>query len=207
MLNRYARAVVTRILTPVARLLLAARVSPDAVTVLGTLGVVVGALAFYPRGNFFVGTLVVTAFAFSDTVDGVMARLSGRPSVWGAFLDSSLDRVGDAAIFAGLLLWFAGPADNQPMAGLTLWCLVAGSLTSYVKARAEGLGMRADVGIAERADRLVLILVVTGLDGLGVPYVLAVGLWLLAVASLVTIAQRVALVRRQALAPGTGERG
>lgn len=199
MLNRYARAFFTKVLTPVARLLLRAGVSPDVVTVVGTLGVCVGALAFYPRGEFFVGTLVITAFVFSDMVDGAMARMSGRSSTWGAFLDSTLDRIGDGAVFGGLVLWFAAE-QNILMASLALWCLVVGSVVSYARARAEGLGMTANVGVAERADRLVAILVATGLDGLGVPYVQALALWLLAVASLLTVAQRVVVVRRQALA-------
>ena len=200
MLNRFARALFTRLLTPVARLLLRARVSPDVVTVIGTLGVCAGALGFYPRGHFFVGTLVITAFVFSDLVDGTMARLSGRSSRWGAFLDSTLDRVGDAAVFGSLVLWFSGNGDDPVLGAVALYCLAAGSVVPYAKARAEGLGMRADVGVAERADRLVLILVTTGLSGLGVPFVLEAALWLLAAASTVTVLQRMIVVRRQALA-------
>ena len=87
-------------------------------TIVGTLGVCVGALAFYPRHSFFWGTIVITAFVFSDTIDGIMARLSGRSGNWGAYLDSTLDRVGDAAIFGGLVLWYAGDgrdtADGRP---------------------------------------------------------------------------------------------
>jgi CDP-diacylglycerol---glycerol-3-phosphate 3-phosphatidyltransferase len=203
MLNRYARAFFTKVFTPVARLFLKLGISPDVVTVVGTLGVCFGALAFYPRGgsNFFWGTLVVTAFVFSDTVDGVMARMSGRSGQWGAYLDSTLDRVGDAAIFGGLVLWYAGRGDDFVMAGLALACLILGSVVSYAKARAEGLGFTANVGIAERADRLVAVLVTTGLVGLGLPeVVLTVVLALLAVASLVTVVQRMLTVRRQALA-------
>jgi CDP-diacylglycerol--glycerol-3-phosphate 3-phosphatidyltransferase len=202
MLNRFARALFTRLLTPVARVLLAAGVSPDVVTIVGTLGVCVGALAFYPRGAFFWGTIVITAFVFSDTVDGIMARLSQRSSSWGAFLDSTLDRVGDAAVFGGLVLHFA--RSEQPgdeiRATLALACLVLGGVVSYARARAEGLGMTASVGIAERADRLVTVLVATGLVGVGVPRVLlTVVLALLALASLVTVVQRMLTVRRQAL--------
>lgn len=169
-------------------------------TLIGTLGVCLGALLLFPRGEFFWGTIVVTAFIFSDLVDGTMARMSERSSRWGAFFDSSLDRVGDAAVFGGILLWYADAGDDLLMVALTLWCLVSGAVVSYVKARAEGLGMTADVGIAERADRLVLALVVTGLDGLGVPYVQAIGFWILAVAAAVTVVQRMLVVRRQALA-------
>lgn len=201
MLNKYARAFFTKVFTPVARLLLKLGISPDVVTVVGTLGVCVGALAFYPRHEFFWGTVVVTLFVFSDTVDGVMARMSGRSGNWGAYLDSTLDRVGDAAVFGGLVLWYAGRGDNFLMAGLALACLILGSVVSYAKARAEGLGWNANVGIAERADRLVAVLVTTGLVGLGLPeVVLGVVLALLALASLVTVVQRVLLVRRQALA-------
>ena len=112
MLNRFARALVTRLLSPIAGVLLRWGVSPDAVTIVGTLGVVAGALGFYPRGEFLIGTIVIAVFVFSDTIDGIMARRSGRSSRWGAFLDSSLDRVGDAAVFGGLLLYYAGPGED-----------------------------------------------------------------------------------------------
>ena len=201
MLNKYARALFTTIFTPVARLLLKLGVSPDVVTIVGTLGVCVGALGFYPRHEFFWGTVVVTLFVFSDTVDGVMARMSGRSGNWGAYLDSTLDRFGDAAVFGGLVLWYAGGGDDDLMAALALACLILGSVVSYAKARAEGLGWTANVGIAERADRLVAVLVATGLVGLGLPDVLlTVVLALLALASLVTVVQRMLTVRRQALA-------
>ena len=199
MLNRFARAIFTRIFTPVARGLVRAGVSPDVVTIIGTLGVVAGALVFYPKGEFFLGTVVITAFVFSDLIDGTMARMSEHPSSWGAFLDSTLDRLGDAAVFGGLVLWFAGRGDDLVLAGVSLYNLAAGAAVSYAKARAEGLGMTADVGIAERADRLVAILVATGLSGLGVPYLQEATLWLLAVASTITLAQRIIVVRRQAL--------
>lgn len=200
MLNRYARAFFTKVFTPLAKLLVRLGVSPDIVTVIGTLGVCVGALFFYPRGELLIGTLVITAFIFSDTLDGVMARLSGRSSTWGAFLDSTLDRIGDAAIFGGLVLWYAGDGADTVMAGLALACLILGMVTSYAKARAEGLGMTANVGIAERAERLVVVLVATGFVGWFLPViVLKVVLSLLAVASLVTVLQRMLTVRRQAL--------
>ena len=202
MLNRFARALFTKLFTPLARLFLRLGISPDVVTLVGTLGVSLGALAFYPRGEFFLGTLIITLFVFSDTIDGVMARMSGRSSKWGAYLDSTLDRVGDAAIFGALVMYYAGDGANTLMAALALACLILGSVVSYAKARAEGLGMTANVGIAERADRLVAVLVTTGLVGLGLPeVVLTVVLALLAVASLVTVLQRILTVRRQALGP------
>ena len=201
MLNRFARALFTRLLTPVATLLLRAGVSPDVVTLVGTFGVAAGALACYPGGHLLAGTLVITAFVFADTVDGIMARQSGRSSSWGAYLDSTLDRVGDAAVFGGLVLWFAGGGNDRLAATLALACLTLGSIVSYAKARAEGLGMTANVGIAERADRLVAVLAATGLVGLGLPrMLLTVVLAVLAVASLVTVVQRILEVRRQAFA-------
>jgi len=196
-----------RLLHPVARVLLRAGVGPDAVTFVGTAGVCAGALSFFPRGELFWGTIVVTAFVFSDMVDGQMARMSGRSSRWGAFLDSTLDRVGDAAVFGGLAVWYFGGGDDTVHACVALYALVMGTVVSYAKARAEGLSMTANVGIAERADRLVAVLVAAGLSGMGLPYVLPVVLWGLAAASTITVVQRVWAVRAQALAldrPGTG---
>lgn len=200
MLNRFARALFTRIFTPIAAFLVRRGVSPDVVTLVGTLGVVAGALGFFPRGEFFWGTIVITCFVFSDLVDGTMARMSGRSSRWGAWLDSTLDRVGDAAVFGGIALWFAGGGDDLLLVALCVYCLSTGAVVSYARARAEGLGMTAAVGVTERADRLVVVLVATGLDGLGVPYVQALALWYVAVGSTITIGQRALVVRRQALA-------
>jgi CDP-diacylglycerol---glycerol-3-phosphate 3-phosphatidyltransferase len=200
---RRLRKVVARVVDPVADALLKAGVSPDAVTVLGTVGVVVAALTLYPRGYLLVGTLVITLFVLSDLLDGTMARRSGRTSSWGAFLDSTLDRFGDGAIFAGIILYLAGRGEDPVGAVLALACLVLGSIVPYARARAEGLGMRADVGIAERADRLVVVLTTTALVGLGLPpAVLTVVLGVLALASLVTVVQRIVFVRQQFRAAG-----
>ncbi|MFF4777229.1 phosphatidylinositol phosphate synthase [Microtetraspora fusca] len=195
------RPVVTRVLTPLGRVLARHGISPDVVTAVGTLGVVAAALTLFPMGHLFWGALAITIFVLADLLDGVLARMSGGTgSKWGAFLDSTLDRLGDAAIFSGLILHFI--LEDEPeivLAGVALFCLVAGALVSYAKARAEGLGMTANVGIAERGERLVVILVATGLSGLGVPYILAAGLWLLAAASAVTVVQRMVHVYRQAV--------
>jgi CDP-diacylglycerol--glycerol-3-phosphate 3-phosphatidyltransferase len=210
MLNRFARALFTRIFTPVARLLISLGVSPDVVTVIGTLGVCAGALVFFPRGQLFAGVLVITAFVFSDTIDGNMARQLGRSSKWGAFLDSSLDRFGDAAVFGGLILYYNndhydGPGGSDLGLVLALACLTLGSIVSYLRARAEAVGLKADVGIAERADRLVSTLLAAGLCGVGwLPdIVLVVVLGLLAVASAYTAIQRIVYVRSQVLALAT----
>lgn len=200
---RRLRRIMAHVVDPVADALLRAGVSPDAVTVIGTVGVVVAALTLYPLGYLFVGTLVITVFVLSDLLDGTMARRSGRTSSWGAFLDSTLDRFGDGAIFVALVLYLAGRGEDPVGAVLALACLVLGSIVPYTRARAEGLGMRADVGIAERADRLVVVLTTTAFVGLGLPpQVLTVVLGVLALASLVTVVQRVAHVRRQFLAAG-----
>lgn len=202
MLNRYARAFFTRVLTPTAQFLLRRGVGPDTVTLVGTLGVVVSALALFPRGDFFWGTIAVTSFIFSDLLDGTMARLAGKVSKWGAFLDATMDRFGDAAIFGGLAYYFAW-AHNRPMLILALVCLVSGAITSYARAKAESLGYECAVGFVERGERLVVSLVATGLDGLGVPFVQAIALWALAFGSTATVVQRILYVRKQAIAAGT----
>ncbi len=203
MLDKF-RVIFDAVFTPIARALLRLGVSPDAVTVVGTLGVSSMALYFFPQGILGWGTLAITAFVFSDMIDGIMARLSGRTSPFGAFLDSTLDRIGDAAIFAGLILYFAGPhvvGTDEPglYQALATYCLVSGGITSYARARAESLGFTASVGIAERADRLVLILFAAGLsDFLELPVLLFGALWILAAASTVTVLQRIWVVRQQA---------
>jgi len=200
MMERF-RAFWAKVFTPVARLFLRLGISPDAVTIVGTVGLSAGALIFFPRGDFLVGVLVCTAFVFSDLVDGLMARMSDQSSSWGAFLDSTLDRLGDAAIFAGLAMYYVGPGDSDLLAALSIYCLVAGSLTSYARARAESLGMQAKVGIAERSDRLVAILVATGLaDIFNVLALIPITLAALAVASTITVLQRIMSVRSQARA-------
>lgn len=198
MLNLRLRPALGRVVDPVAGALLRTGVSPDAVTLVGTLGVVVGALVFFPRGMFFTGTAIVFFSVLTDLLDGAMARRLGRSSRFGAWLDSTCDRIADAAIFSGLVLWFTGGGDDRALAGVALFCLVAGSLVSYAKARAEGLGLRCDVGLAERAERLIVILLGTLLVGLGLDPALPVALWLLAVATAITVVQRLLEVRRQA---------
>lgn len=197
MMERF-RAYWNKVMSPIADLLIRLGVSPDAVTWVGTIGVCVGALWLYPQGEFLWGTLFITVFVFSDIVDGTMARKLGRSSKWGAFLDSTLDRLGDAAIFGGIALWYAWEGDSKLYLVLSLACLVLGALTSYVRARAESLGMEAKGGIAERSDRLVAILVMTGFAGLlDLPILQHIALWALAVAGVVTVAQRMTMVKRQ----------
>lgn len=204
-----ARTFWSAMFTPFARLLLRLGIPANAVTAAGTVGTSAAALLLFPWGHLFWGSLVIGVFAVFDTTDGVMARLSGTVSTWGAFLDSTLDRFGDVAVFGGLLLWFTIGGGRSPvLAVVTLWCLGTGTITSYIKARAEALGMKVEVGISQRADRLVIVLVGAGLSDVGflhAGWLLPLALWLLAVLSGVTVVQRLVVVRRQALAvPAAG---
>ncbi|WP_242894144.1 phosphatidylinositol phosphate synthase [Actinomadura litoris] len=198
MLNRI-RPALGRVLTPIGGAVARTGVSPNAITVIGTVGVAAGALVLFPRGQFFWGTMVITAFVLFDMLDGAVARVTGKISKFGAFLDSTMDRVADAAIFSGLMIGLYRD-DREMLAGVALYCLVSGVVVSYAKARAEGLGYTCNVGIAERAERLIVALVAAGFDGLGVPYILALALWVLAALSTVTVGQRFATVHAQAKA-------
>jgi CDP-diacylglycerol--glycerol-3-phosphate 3-phosphatidyltransferase len=194
--NPGARRVVSGAVDPVARLLLRMHVSPDAITVAGTVGVVIVALTFLPQGWFVAGVLLLFVLALSDLLDGTMARMAGSSGPWGNFLDATLDRISDGAIFGGLALY--GAFHDQPWltAAATL-ALVTGQVTSYAKARAEAVGATANVGIAERAERLIVAAIAAILAGFGVPYILPAALWLLGALGLITIGQRILTVRRQ----------
>lgn len=201
------RPAMTRVLTPVGQVLAKTPLTPNAVTVIGTVGVAGGALGLLPIGELFPGAFTCTIFVLLDMLDGVLARIKGTSGTWGAFLDSTLDRVADAAIFSGLVWWFFRGGHNATLAGVSLFCLVAGALVSYVKARAEGLGLRADVGLIERPERMLISLVAVGVSGLGVPYILPIGLWALAAGTAITLGQRVHAVYKAARgsAASTGE--
>ncbi|WP_110183285.1 phosphatidylinositol phosphate synthase [Nocardioides solisilvae] len=198
----HIRGLVTKVLiAPVARLLLRLGLGPDAITVFGTICTCASALWFAPRGELMTALVLVTVFALFDLLDGTMARLSGRTSPFGAFLDSTLDRVADAVVFGSVMLYFAGPGDSGLGQATALWCLVTGVVTSYARARAESVGFTARVGIMERADRLVLLgLSAIAAEVAGEPLVFAWGLALLGALSTVTVLQRILGVRRQALA-------
>ncbi|MBV9485564.1 MAG: CDP-alcohol phosphatidyltransferase family protein [Frankiaceae bacterium] len=198
MLGIHARPQINKVIEPTARKMAAIGITPDALTIIGTLGVAAGAIGFYPRGHFLAGTLVITAFVFSDLMDGAVARAAGSSGPWGAFLDSTLDRVGDGAIFASLALWYAGDGNSTTLCAVALFDMVAGVVTSYAKARAESLDLTCNVGIAERAERLVGILVLTGLSGIfDLPVLRTIALWGLAVLTSITVVQRMVEVRRQ----------
>ena len=198
--NPAARKVSAVVLEPIARVLLRLHISPDAVTVVGTLVTCAAALWFFPRGDFVPGVLIIAASVVADLLDGTMARLSGRAGPWGNFLDATMDRVADGCVFGALVLW-AASTGNAWTTAAALTCLVGGQVISYAKARAEAVGATANVGIAERAERLIVVLGAAFLAGLGVPYVLPIALGALAVLSVITVVQRIVVVRRQLRSP------
>jgi len=195
-LNIHGRDAISKALVPLGTRLARAGISPDVITIFGTVVAVAGAVVFFPRGWWLAGSLVITAGVLLDMVDGAVARASGNPTKFGAVLDSSADRVADAAIF-GSIAWYYARHGQRWMLLAALLCLVLGSLTSYIRARAEAAQLHATVGFAERAERLIIGLVGTGLTGFGVPFVLAFALWLLVAASTITVWQRIATVYRQ----------
>ena len=195
MLSRTLKPAVTRLITPVASLALRIGITPNAVTWVGAVGVVASALYFYPRGDFFIGTAVIVIFALSDLFDGTMARISkAGASKWGSFLDSTIDRVTDCAILLGVSIYLINKQD--PLSYVVIATLVTGMLVPYIRAKAESFSITCSGGIAERTERLIMALSAIALDGLGVPYVLAGGMWLLAVLGVVTVIQRMLIVRR-----------
>jgi CDP-diacylglycerol--glycerol-3-phosphate 3-phosphatidyltransferase len=194
MISSALKPAVTRLIEPVARLALRIGLMPNHVTLIGAVGVVVSAGYFYPREEYFVGTLVISLFALSDLFDGAMARLSHQgPSNWGGFLDSTIDRITDSAIIIAVLISLIEADDKLSYLGLIT--LVTGLLIPYIRAKAESFNISCSVGIAERTERLVIILTGLGFEGLGVPYALAIGLWLLATLGVITVVQRILVVR------------
>ncbi|ANY09563.1 phosphatidylinositol phosphate synthase [Pseudonocardia sp. HH130630-07] len=198
MLNLFARGHVNRLTDPIGRGLIGRGINPDTVTIAGTLGAVAAAVLLLPSGWLVLGSVLVTLFVLTDLVDGAMARARGYGTPFGAVLDSTCDRMVDGAIF-GALAWWALTAGAEPVAGAAaLVALVGGQIVSYVKARAESVGLTAEGGLVERAERLILGLVGAFLSGIGVPYALSVALGVLAVGTVVTLGQRILAVRRSA---------
>ena len=193
--NRF-KAPVTALITPSCRFLLRIGITANWLTFIGAIGSSISALYFFSKGDFFLGTILVSLFALSDLFDGTMARLSEQGTTkWGALIDSTLDRATDAAIYAGVIS-YAISIDNRNLALLALLALITGALIPYIRAKAESLGLECSVGIAERAERLIIILTATGLYGLGVNIALAGGLLLINILGLITIVQRLLVVAR-----------
>lgn len=195
MLSRSLKPAVTRLITPVAASALRIGITPNAVTWVGAVGVIASALFLYPRGDFFLGTAVISFFALSDLFDGTMARISkAGASKWGSFLDSTIDRVTDSAILLGVSIYLINNDDQ--LSFVVIATLVTGMLVPYIRAKAESFGIECSGGIAERTERLIMAMSAIALDGLGVPYVLAGGMWLLAGLGAVTVVQRMLIVRK-----------
>ena len=195
MLSAILRKPVSRVVDPVAVLLLRIGITPNGMTFFGSLGTSAMALWLWPQGEYFWGTMGVIAFIFSDLLDGTMARISKKSSQWGAFFDSTIDRVVDVALIGALLLSLLKTDDRLALVAFA--ALIGGFLVSYVKARAQALGLECDGGFAERAERVIILLTAVGFAGLGVPYILAIGIWILAISSLATFVFRVYQVWKQ----------
>lgn len=187
------KAPVVRAITPICRAALRVGLTPNMVTVLGGLGVTISALWFFPRGDLFIGSLVVSFFALSDLFDGTMARISDRgASKWGAVLDATIDRISDSAIVIGILIYLIDLNDR--LIPVVLVALISGLLVSYIKAKAESLGIECEGGLAERVERVMIATISIGLAGLSVPYALTSGMFILALASCYTVLQRMVIV-------------
>ena len=198
MISSSLKPSVTKVINPVARLALRLGFTPNSVTFLGTLGLVLSALILLPNGKFFVAAIAISFFSLSDLFDGAMARLSNSgPSKWGAFLDSTLDRIADAAIHAGVAIYLIN--QNNSLAYVVLFAMVSGFLISYIRAKAESLGIECSVGIAERTERLAIALFSIGFYGIGISFALIVGFSLLSILGCITVIQRVLVVKRAAL--------
>ena len=195
MISSALKPAVTRLINPLARTALRVGLTPNSVTILGALGLIISAAYFYSNEQYFVGTLVVTFFVLSDLFDGAMARISDKGATsWGGFLDSTIDRVTDSAIVISLALPLI--RNEDVLAYPAIVALVTGILIPYIRAKAESFNIACSVGITERTERLIIILVAAGFHGLGVPYILAIGIWSLAVLGLVTVFQRLQVVRK-----------
>jgi CDP-diacylglycerol---glycerol-3-phosphate 3-phosphatidyltransferase len=195
MLN-FLRPFFARLFNPIGQALARTPITPDMITVAGTVGVSASCLALFPIGWLFPGAAIATFFVFTDMLDGLLARMKGSSGPWGAFLDSAMDRIGDAAVFGGITIWFI--RVDHLLAVVSLFCLACGLCVSYVKARAQSLGLNADVGLIERPERILIGLTSIGLSGLGVPYVLPIGMWALAGGSAITLGQRMHAVYKDA---------
>ena len=192
------RAAYEKLSKPVAKAALRAGFTPDSITILGTAGAVLSALTLFPIGQLWWGAFGVFIFVLADMLDGAMARERGGGTRFGAVLDATCDRIGDGAVFCGLLWWAAFGLHSTSLVVATLICLVTSQVISYIKARAEASGLSGEGGIIERPERLIIVLLGAGLSGvpfLHIPWLLHVAMWVLAVASLVTVGQRMHSVR------------
>jgi CDP-diacylglycerol---glycerol-3-phosphate 3-phosphatidyltransferase len=194
--NSKARNIGKLIATPFAKIFIKLGFSPDLVTLFGTLGVVVSSIVFFSQGEFFAGSILFAMFVGLDAVDGTVARLLNRNSKWGAFFDSVLDRIADGVVLGSLAFYFA-KAGEETFFILSLVALLASEIVSYTKARAEGLGFNCDTGLAERPERVIIIIAGTFLTGLGINPALEISIWVLTIVSIITVIQRMNFVLKQ----------
>jgi len=193
MLSDQFKPQVVRIITPIARFFLKIGISPDAMTFIGTILVVFGSFRYVASGEFISGVIFISLMALSDLFDGTMARISNRgSSKWGSFLDSTLDRVSDNAILISLAIYLANKNDRLTVPVLLL--IPISFLIPYIRAKAESLQIECTGGIAERTERLIIILLAILLEGFAVPYALGIGIWVLLALAIITVIQRMAIV-------------
>lgn len=192
MLSEYGRSGVARVAHPLAAFLVRSGVTANGITLAGLLLTCAAAITLFGPGHLVAGAIVIALCTLFDLVDGAVARASGGGSPYGALVDAVSDRVADGVILASLLWWLVHTEpDNRYALVMLLSCLILSQVVSYSKARADAGGLRTPGGLMERADRLVLILLGAGLEGLGVPWALEVGLTAVAAGSFVTVIQRV----------------
>lgn len=179
------------ILAPIVRLAIALHLTPNTITVIG-LVITLGASVLVANGMLLVGAAILTAGSLLDAVDGALARAQGSGTAFGSFLDSTLDRASEAILFIGIGAWLlANLADpTWPMLGLMV-ALAGSFLVSYSHARAQGIGLAANVGLAPRTERLVLAIAGVALAGLGFTVGLIGAVLILAALTVVTVIQRI----------------
>jgi CDP-diacylglycerol--glycerol-3-phosphate 3-phosphatidyltransferase len=190
-----------RAIEPVAALLVKLRVNPNTLTTLGTISTVAGGVAF-GLGHIRTGGIIIGLTAIFDVLDGTVARRTGQSTVFGAFYDSTLDRVADGAVLGGLAYFYATNRvfHSQPLLALALLGMIGTFLVSYTRARAEGLGIDAKVGVMQRPERVVLLAVPQAFFGVVFNgWVLASVVALLSLTAWITAVQRIMFVRRVTL--------
>jgi len=192
--NARSRSIAAHVVDPIAKGLLRIGLTASAVTVIGSIGAILVSALLIAQGRFVLACLLMLPLAGADLLDGTMARISGTSGPWGAFLDSTTDRITDGAIFAAFVWWAS--ERSAPVAAAAMVALIAGFVTSYARAKAESISVECKVGVAERAERVGGVMAAAFLDGLGVPYVLHGMIWLLAILSTVTVWQRMDVVRK-----------
>lgn len=211
MLSTRGRRPASVVVEPVARALLRAGLTPNMVTVIGTVVTSAIAVLLIPGGHLFTAAVASGLFAAFDLVDGTMARLRGGGTKFGATLDATCDRVTDGVLFASVIWWLIFVDDAYPALVVAAFVvLIASQVTSYVKARGEASGFTILGGLVERPERLIIALVGLGLEGLGVSFAIETAIWVLAFGSVYTVIQRLYTASRnpEALAhiappPGT----